>query len=138
MECVIVHCSQEFTPGQTYVALSRVREEKALQVIGFQCRFLLPSPAELTTLIKNKSESSDPTFDCCKNMQLDEGLFQCIELECDNDLEEESDELVSDVDDANVETNAKQFFEFSAGVPVNLEDVLLCMCNYPHLHDSSL
>ena len=39
---VIVHCSQEFVPNQTYVALSRVRNEAGLQVINFQPRFLLP------------------------------------------------------------------------------------------------
>ena len=41
---VIVHCSQEFIPGQTYIALSRVRREATLQVIGFRKRFLLPPP----------------------------------------------------------------------------------------------
>ena len=35
MDAAVVHCSQEFMSGQTYVALSRVREEAALQVIGF-------------------------------------------------------------------------------------------------------
>lgn len=42
MNAVVVHCSPEFVSGQTYVALSRVREEAALQVIGFQRNFFFP------------------------------------------------------------------------------------------------
>ena len=36
IDVIVVHCSQQFVSRQTYVALSRVREECAFQVIGFK------------------------------------------------------------------------------------------------------
>lgn len=57
MNNVVVHCSQEFVSGQTYVALSRVRTEACLQVIGFQNKFILPVPAALSSLNVNNELS---------------------------------------------------------------------------------
>ena len=51
MNAAVVHCAQEFVSGQTYVALLRVKEEAALQVIGFQRKLLLPVPTELLSLV---------------------------------------------------------------------------------------
>lgn len=47
LESFVVYCSQEFVAGQTYVALSSVRFEARLQVIGFQKRFLLKQPVHI-------------------------------------------------------------------------------------------
>jgi ATP-dependent DNA helicase PIF1 len=41
LSSVIVHCSQEFVPGLTYVAASRVRSDSNLQLINFNPGFLL-------------------------------------------------------------------------------------------------
>jgi hypothetical protein len=64
LDAAVVHCSLEFVSGQTYVALSRVREEASLQVIGFQRKFLLPVPTELLSLSVSQRDT-DPTFHCC-------------------------------------------------------------------------
>ena len=114
---VVVHCSQEFVPGQTYVGLSRVKSEAVLQVINFQKRFLLPLPEKLKTKnISNDScdklfQDQDQGFLCCKSKILDDG----IEWTNENDGE----------------AIAKQLFESCTGVKVNLEDVLLSMmCDF--------
>ena len=130
---VIVHCSQEFVPGQTYVALSRVRNEAALQVLNFQQRFLLPLPEQLKTgNITNDScdklfQDQDNGFSCCKSKTLDNGLLKCVE---ENHLShpEEGTDWTNENDG---EVIAKQLFESCTGVEVNLENVLLCMmCDF--------
>ena len=45
LDAVVVHYAQEFVADQTYVALSRVRNESSLQVINFKRRILIP-PSE--------------------------------------------------------------------------------------------
>ena len=117
MDAIVVHCSQEFVSGQTYVALSRVREECALQVIGFKRKFLLPVPTELLSLAKNQC-IPNPTLHCCRNIHLDDSFCQCPE-ECESDEQDE--------EQANIvhhENTAKIFFETNSGVPINLKDVL--------------
>ena len=47
LNSVMVHCTCEFVPGQTYVALSRIKKDDGLQVIGFRKSFLMPMPDEL-------------------------------------------------------------------------------------------
>ena len=69
---VVVHCSEEFVPGQTYAGLSRVKSEAGLQAINFQKRFLLPLPEKLKSgNISNDScdklfQDQDHGFSCCK------------------------------------------------------------------------
>ena len=46
LNSVMVHCTCEFVPGQTYVALSRIKKDDGLQVIGFRKSFLMPMPDE--------------------------------------------------------------------------------------------
>ena len=123
MNAVVVHCSPEFVSGQTYVALSRVREEAALKVIGFQRKFLLPIPAEVLSLA-NDTCDPDPTLDCCRKIQLDECFFDCHD-ECMNDDEGDEDGNDTMYDDEA----AKTFFETNAGVPINLKDVLASLCD---------
>ena len=36
MKRIVVHCSPEFIPGQTYVAISRVRHADDVRVVGFR------------------------------------------------------------------------------------------------------
>ncbi|XP_028415618.1 ATP-dependent DNA helicase PIF1-like [Dendronephthya gigantea] len=107
----VVHCSQEFVTGLTYVAISRVREESALQVIGFRRKFLLPLPNALSSLLEN---NSDPnlTFQCCGNVQLDDCLFQCKEY---NQVEEDDRIIDCDMDDNDAGTFGQLFFEENTG-----------------------
>ena len=67
---VVVHRSQEFVPGQTYVCLSRVKSEAGLQVINFQKPFLLPLPEKL----RNGNISNDS---CDKLFQDQHHGFSC-------------------------------------------------------------
>ena len=127
MEAAVVHCSQEFMSGQTYVALSRVREEAALQVIGFRRKFLLPVPAELLSSCISTREG-DPTAGCCSNHSIDDSFFQC------NDENDSSDEEPDDIENQFTDESdspGDAIFESRDGVAVNMEDVLLClMCDF--------
>ena len=127
MDAAVVHCSQEFAGGQTYVALSRVREEAALQVIGFRRKFLLPVPAELLSLC-NSTRETDSTVGCCRNHNLDDSFFQCIE---ENDSgDEERDDIDNQFPDES-DSPGDAIFESRDGVAVNVEDVLLCLiCDF--------
>ena len=127
---VIVHCSQEFIPGQTYVALSRVRREATLQVIGFRKRFLLPAPASLSDISSCPTEVLMPSFHCCKAVQLHEA--QC-------DIDELSDTCF---ENGRETVNTAFFDDRPEGVErdepentkdddeVTLEDVLLCVIEH--------
>ena len=75
-KCVVVHCSQEFISGQTYVALSRVKHEANLQIIGFQKRFLLPPQPSLSNIMNSPSTNMMPEFECCKKHEIDESLVE--------------------------------------------------------------
>ena len=77
MNAAVVHCVQEFVSGQTYVALSRVKEEAALQVIGFQRKLLLPVPTELLSLVDDQCDPN-PSLNCCRNNHLDESFFSSV------------------------------------------------------------
>ena len=116
MDAIVVHCSQEFVSAQTYVALSRVREEGALQVIGFKRKFLLPLPTELLSLANDQC-NPNPTLHCCRNICLDDRFFQCSD-KCESDVPDEQQ-----INIAHHENTAKNF-EMNSGVPINLKDVL--------------
>ena len=127
LDAAVVHCFQEFVSGQTYVALSRVKEEAVLQVIGFRRNFLLPVPAELLSLC-NSTREADPTVGCCRNHNFDDSFFQCI------DENDSSDKERDDIDNQftdEPDSPAVAIFESRDGVAVNMEDVLLClMCDF--------
>ncbi|XP_028404093.1 ATP-dependent DNA helicase PIF1-like [Dendronephthya gigantea] len=126
LERVVVHCSQEFVPGQTYVALSRVTREASLQVFGFRRSFLLPPPPELSDFDLNKMGIMDQYFGCCSGMHLEENFFEC-DQECETDLAEEMDNLVQHNDFTSA---ASSYFESNSGAVINLGDVLLCMSDF--------
>ena len=125
LENVVVHCSQEFVPGQTYVALSRVTREASLQVLDFRRSFLLPPPLELSDFESNNMGTLDEQFGCCNGMHLADNLF-----ECDKECETELIEMNNLVHDNDFPSAASSYFESNSGVVVNLEDVLLCMSDF--------
>ena len=68
---VVVHCSREFIADQTYVALSRVKREATLQILGFRKRFLLSPPSTLSNIISScEGEEKTTKFPCCKNREI--------------------------------------------------------------------
>lgn len=68
MESAVVHCSQEFDAGQTYVAVSRVRSEKNIKIVGFQKRFLLKQPKHIMEIHTTQHGDPVPSFSCCRNV----------------------------------------------------------------------
>ncbi|CAB3994284.1 Hypothetical predicted protein [Paramuricea clavata] len=91
MDKIVVHCSEEFTPGQTYVAISRVKREKFLQILGFHQQFLLPPRPALAAVVTCQSGDPVSTFDCCKNSTLDELLTKVDEdCQCSSDSGDDS------------------------------------------------
>ena len=127
---VVVHCSQEFIPGQTYVALSRVKREATLQVVGFRRRFLLPPPSTLSNIISSSEETAndflEPGFNCCKNYVIDQVIFE-------TEAEVSTFETEDIVDEANRE-DAEDHFESGStdDVEVSLENVLFCLMDNEH------
>ncbi len=72
---VMIHCSPELVPGQTYVALSRATQESTLQVLGFQHRFILSPPNKLNSLITHESKMTE-TDHTCKNVVIEDTIFK--------------------------------------------------------------
>lgn len=126
LNSAVIHCSPEFVPGQTYVALSRVTKEASLQVLGFRRSYLLPPSYELLSLVTNQMGKVDANLSCCTAMHLNENWFECNEE--DEIIVDQTDHDVVLIDD--FPSSASQFFESNGGVRVNLEDVLLCMSDF--------
>ena len=68
MAAAVVHTGKEFTPGQLYVACSRVTAKEGLSVIGFNARKLIkehPKVCKFYETIINKPALSNCI--CCNN-----------------------------------------------------------------------
>ena len=76
LDNVIVHCSQEFDSGQTYVAISRVKSEENLPEIGFQKRYLLAPPQEIAQTFATQDGNPLKTFKCCAKVELDQENYK--------------------------------------------------------------
>ena len=123
LNSVVLHCAQEFVHGQTYVAMSRVKSSRNIQVINFQRRFLLPPPPELVNLACECLEPAE-SYSCCRYQPLDKSYFVAEDsvtiehegapYECDTELEED-------------DMDSEGFFETSSqSASCELDDVLLC------------
>ena len=125
LNAAVVHCAQEFVPGQTYVALSQVRNEASLQVINFKSRFLIPLPEKLKTVTAGDANELvlDGIFSCCKNKELDCEMFRC-ESQCNGSDGNRDEGVIAQRDGERI---ASEFYESSSGVQVNLDDVFVCM-----------
>ncbi|CAB4013355.1 ATP-dependent DNA helicase PIF1 [Paramuricea clavata] len=125
LDSAVVHCTREFVPGQTYVAVSRMKKDDDLQVIGFRKSFLLPIPDELVSFDSTYCAPFLENQKCCKNQVLDGNAFLV------HDREEAT--LTDPEDPANTishfqESAAKAYYEdFEDAEPASLEDVLLSL-----------
>ena len=125
LNSVVVHCTCEFVPGQTYVALSRIKKDDGLQVIGFRKSFLMPMPDELMLFDATYCASFLKKQECCKNQVLDNNAF----------LVHDRDEITAadPKDHADTishlqESVAKAYYEdLEDAEPASLEDVLLSL-----------
>ena len=131
MNRIVVHCSPEFIPGQTYVAISRVKPEDDVRVVGFRKCFLMPPPASLNDLILSTSVEPDSSFHCCKKMEISGACSFVDENHEDIDVDNGAGDRQSN-DCLENEAVAKKYFESAEGVSVNLEDVLLCLSDFNH------
>ena len=71
MNKIVVHCSPEFIPGQTYVAISRVKHEDDVRVVDFRKYFLMPPSPLLTQFATTLSVDPEPEFCCCRKVELE-------------------------------------------------------------------
>ena len=69
LDRIVVHCSTEFIPGQTYVAISRVQHEESLRVLGFRSRFPMPPLPSLAELETCALGEPDHSFCCCRRLE---------------------------------------------------------------------
>ncbi len=121
LDSVVVHCSQEFDSGQTYVAILRVKSEEILQVIGFNKRYLLPPPPEIAQVSTTQHGNTVQTLECCSKIDLDGENYK---------LDRDTNEFVDDRHPSLFETDiAKQCFEENQGSPVDLHKILHSMTN---------
>ena len=75
LSAAVVHCSKEFVPGLTYVALSRVKDPQNLQVLNFRSKSLLPpSSRVLRECSTDLGQLED--LKCCRNQDLSQELFE--------------------------------------------------------------
>jgi hypothetical protein len=134
LDSIVVHCAQEFVPGQTYVAISRVRSEDYLQVIGFQRKFLLPPPVELSTMA-TFCVDPDETLSCCRNQPLDDSFFEDNTYTSAVQPVAEIDEVLND--DENLDLDAalqsESYCQLDEAVTAKLEDTLLCLLPPSHI-----
>lgn len=75
LQAAVVHCSSEFVPGLTYVALSRVKDPSHLQVLNFNSQYLLPPNPRV---LKECSTDLGNLYDdlhCCRNKNLSTNFF---------------------------------------------------------------
>ena len=109
LNAAVVHCVQEFVPGQTYVALSRVRNEASLQVINFKSRFLIPLPAKLKTVTADDGSEIvlEQTFSCCTNKELDPKMFECESQYNGPDRNDEEGIIIAQSDDEIIARDIK-------------------------------
>ena len=129
LDSIVVHCAQKFVAGQTYVAVSRVRSEENLQVIGFQRKFLLPPPAELVNMDTSYLEH-DESYSCCRHRRLADGFFEgekttVPDLAVDDILDENyDDEENVDWDDV---MESENHLEQNEETTKKLDNTLLCL-----------
>ena len=132
LESAVIHCSQEFDSGQTYVALSIVRSEENTQVIGFQKRFLLKQPAHLSKLHTAQEGNPVSSFNCCRNVELE---YQNCELDREHLARDDvSNSPAVDEDITVIEEKCKTFFATHQG---EKEDFAQILATTPHCNEPS-
>ena len=134
LESAVVHCSQEFDAGQTYVALSRVRSEKNLQVTCFQRRFLLKQPTYIEKFQNAQHGYPVSSFTCCRNEAVDSAS---CELDRDDDpslITDENSTLI-DEDLLSHEEFIRRCFASNQGQKQDLKQILQHMTDFENVEE---
>jgi len=125
---VVLHCSREFSPGLIYVACSRVKAQKQLQVKNFKKSFIQRPPkivTEFHSSINNKDIYVKPDCSCCRRPLLDVPYIGNAPIQ-NEDGETDDEDDTDFVEDDNV---VNDLFHSPAESPVNLDllDVFLLL-----------
>lgn len=113
LSAAVVHCSREFVPGLTYVAMSRVRSADHLQLLWFNRNWLL-QPSE-RTISECCTNFGYPVADltCCRKKLIDDSRL--LEVMDRNDEPEDYLEYdnpdVPIVDAATMDSMVEDYFE---------------------------
>ena len=90
MPAVVVHCSSEFVPGLTYVAVSRVRSSDHLQMLNFQPGLLLKPPNFVTEQCSTSLGEPKQDLSCCGYKHVtDAKFFEVRQKQQDYDIDDE-------------------------------------------------
>lgn len=131
LPAAVVHCSQEFVSGLTYVSVTRVRHDNNIQVCNFQERFLLRPLQDAVNISKPKAEGDVPidNFCCCCSQVLPKDYFLVTDdgLE-DEDVSYNDDDHLDDHVPGNADGMVQSYFERDEDeVVLDLANALLIM-----------
>ena len=125
----VIHCVKEFVPGLVYVALTRVKSSKHLQIIDFKPNQLLPPVPQCLNVCAQHTEMLEDGFECCREQVLSDADFKIADgFEIPNDDAEGHDilEVVATTDNL-----VKSYFE--RGEPdemaIDLQTVYMIMAD---------
>ena len=113
LPAVVVHCSREFVPGLTYVAMSRVRSADHLQLLWFNRNWLL-QPLE-RTISECSTNFGCPVKEltCCRKKEVaDSKLIEVMDRNDDPEDYLDYDKLETPIADATtMDSMAENYFE---------------------------
>lgn len=113
MPDVVVHSGNEFTPGQLYVACSRVTSKEGLSIIGFNARKLIKENSKVCGFYKTiENKPALTNCMCCVNQEYSMHILE------NGELHQVEDELwfdsLSDHELSEIEECCQQLFQESS------------------------
>ena len=102
LAAAVVHCSNEFVSGLTYVALSRVKDQGHLQVLNFKRHFLQPPNPRVSNECSTDLGHLRDDLQCCRNKILPAHFFTVQDRYVLEETEGEEMVFPDDVGDAPV------------------------------------
>lgn len=82
LPAAVVHCSNEFVPGLTYVALSRVKDPNHLQILNFKSHSLLHSNPRVLKECSTDLGHLYEDLNCCRNKNISPDFFTVQDRYC--------------------------------------------------------
>ncbi len=88
MPAVVVHCSNEFVPGLTYVAASKVKSADHLQMLNFQPTMLLKPPPYVIEQCSTSLGEPKEDLSCCRYKHVsNDNFFEVKERQYDYEFQ---------------------------------------------------
>ena len=66
LPAIVLHSSKEFVTGLVYIAMSRVRTQETLHMLGFKRRQVIPVDPEVIVQCNKSTGNCDPNLRCCR------------------------------------------------------------------------